>query len=300
MKIIFYIPLLLASIFCKAQDFKKCTIYQFSGEDSTKKHIALVRIFNNQGQIVSETYSNYKTSIVESNIDGTYHYNYSDTLLTEQVFIDYNKDTSKTLYFYNKLNQRVREEYFICERSLRKGVKKGFGQPGGCVVYKEDLDSNCTWLKTNEVTFLYDEHGRLIRKDDKQDFDRVWVYDDTLNRISQEKGYSSGRLAFVDSYQYFMGGYFYSTVNYDNNGKPKLPEYSDYIFSPIYTSTFYLSSLGRITRQTITTEKGIEISEQSFIYDTHGNVLKTSHRYIDKQFVTVGESSQITHIYEYK
>src|SRR5438046_5119714 len=109
---IFYVIALLTNTFCKAQDIKQCIVYQFSGKDSTRKHIALIQTFNQKGKIVSETYSNYKKSSKEGNKDGTYYYYYTDTLLTKRLFIEYNNDTTKVLYYYNARNQCIREEYF--------------------------------------------------------------------------------------------------------------------------------------------------------------------------------------------
>ncbi len=299
MRNLIFIVTVLISTFCKGQDFGKCIVYQFSGVDSTNKHIALVQTFNQAGQIVSETYSNYKKSSNQGNTDGSYFYYYTDSLLTKRFFIADDNDTSKVEYYYDSNRQCIREEYFSCEKRLRKDIKKGLGQPGGCVVFEEDLDKNRTWMKTNEVTFSYNGKGRLIRKDDGQDYDRVWQYD-SLNRIAQEKGYSFDKLEYGEDYKYFNGGYKYSQIFYDGNGKIKVPIYSDIIFNPIFTSTFYLNSNGKIIKEEMTTEKGIKISDKTTYYDSHGRIVKTIHRYLDKHYINANNHPETTHIFEYK
>jgi len=283
----------LTSTFCKAQDFKSCIVYQFAGKDSSKKHISLTQTFNGWGQVISETYSNYKRSSAEGNSDGIYHYYYNDTLLIQQLFIAFNKDTTKVLYWYNDRKQRVKEEHFSCEKRLRKDVKKGFGQAGGCVVFGEDFEKNRTWMKTKEVTFSYDDKGRRIKRDDEQDYTCFWQYD-KLNRIIQEKGYHYyNKLAYVEDYQYFNGGYRYSTIYYDQHEKPEVPKYSDIELSPIYTYTFYLNKKGRITSEEITTEKNAKISSEITQYNNKGRIAKTI--YLDAK-----GQPEITHIFEYK
>jgi hypothetical protein len=289
----FYILFFLTGTFCKAQDYKKCIVYQFAGNDSNKKHIALRQTFNRRGQVVSETYSNYKRSSKEGNSDGTYYYYYTNNILTKRLFIHYNKDTSKVLYYYNVDNQCIREDYFNCERRLKEDVKRD-------VVFDADFEKNRTWMKTNEVTYSYDDKGRKIKKTDGQDYDRLWKYDEQ-NRIIQEKGYGNdNKLAYVEDYQYFDKGYKYSTVYYDFSGDPKPPRYSDIEFSPIYTSTFYLDKKGRVFKQEITTEKSIKISSEITYYDTRGRIVKTLHQYVDEHFLNLNEQAGIIHIFQYE
>jgi hypothetical protein len=144
---------LLASTFCTAQGFRKCIVYQFAGKDSSKKHVSLVQTFNKQGQLVSETFSNYKKNAAQGTDDGTCRYYYNNSILAKQLFIDEWKDTTKVLYYYTDKKQCTKEEHFSCERRLKKNSNKGFGQPGGCVVLDKDLDTNRTWMEENVVFF---------------------------------------------------------------------------------------------------------------------------------------------------
>lgn len=271
MRAILYILILFTSTFCKAQHIKKCIVYQISGKNNTKKHIALIQTFNQKGLLTSEIYSNYKKSSSEGNIDGTYHYYYNGTFLPKHLFVALNMDTLKTLYSYNNLKQLIREEYFSCEKSLRKDVEKRMGQPAGCVVSGKDFEKHKTWLKINEVNYSYDENGRRIKKVDELDYDCVWMYD-TSGRNIQEKGYSFDRLEYVEDYKYFKGGYKNSRIFYDGNANPVTPIYSDIIFNPIFTSFFCVNTKGKIINEVIITEKGIKISDEKTYYDNAGKI----------------------------
>jgi hypothetical protein len=289
---------MLLSALSKAENFSICRVYQYSDTNSNKKHLALVRMLNRSGKVVSETYSDYSSSIVERNVDGTYYYYYSDSLLEKRTFIESNGDKEKTVYFYDCHQRCVREVSFRFEKNTKKDIKKGIGQKDGCIVLEKDFESYRTWSKTNEINHFYDTVGRLVRTENEQDYKRVWTYD-SLNRISQEKGFSAGRLEYIAYYQHFRDGYRYVTVNYNAEGKPELPEYGDYIFSPRYTSTFYVDSTGKTIRKTTSTEKDVLICEELIFYDAHGRISKTVNTYFDKHFIPTGTASTITHIYEY-
>jgi hypothetical protein len=282
------ILILLASTFCKAQDITRCIVYQFAGNDSNKKHIALTQTFNRRAQIVWEKYLNYKSSSSEGYGNGTYRYYYTDSLLTKRLFAD-NKDTTKVLYYYNNRNQCIKEQNFSWERRLKKNVKTDdiFEQ----IPQQEDFEKKRTWIKTNEVTISYDGKGRRIKKADEEDYTHFWKYDES-NRVIQEKGYDDNKLVYVEDYTYFNGGYKYSTVWYDDNEKPQTPKYSDIDLSSIYTFTFYLDKKGRIIKKEITTEKG-EIDTEITDYDKKGRIAKTI--YLDAK-----GQPEITHIFEYE
>lgn len=280
MKFLFLISIFISNILCNAQDFKKCIVYEFSGKDSSKQHIALTKFFNNNGKVVSETYSNYHRSIVEGNSDGTYYYSYNDTLITSIIFINLENDTLKILKHYNNNNYLVKEEHYVCEKQLRK-------------------DTIRTWSKTNEINLIYDTFGRLIKRDEQNVYQKTWKYDNE-NKIIQECGYDNGKLKYKEEYNYFNGGYKYSTIYYDNNGIPEKPEYTDIIFNPIFTTTFYLDRNGQIIKEEITTENGIKINNETTYYNNAGKIVKTINQYFDKHYISSNGQTEITHIFEYK
>jgi YD repeat-containing protein len=283
-----YISLLLINTFCNAQDLKKCTVYQFAGTDSSKKHISLVQTFNGRGQIISEAYSIYKKSSAEGIENGTYYYYYNDTLLSMRVWISYRNDTSKMICYYNSQNQLTKEEYFRCERRLKKEVQESNID----VMFDRDFEKNRTWMKVNEASFTYDEKGRIIKKTDEHDYTRSWQYD-SLNRITQEKGYMYNKLAFVKGYHYFNGGYKYSTVYYDENEKPRAANHRGSKVYATYTRTFLTDEKGRIINEEIKDEKGMLMNSEVTEYDEKGRIVKTV--FFDSKRVP-----EITHIFHYK
>ena len=101
----------------------ECDVYQYPKTDSLNKFISHIQLFNQIGQIVSETYKDYMTSAYDGTADGTYYYFYKDTLLvTSTSSIDFMNDSTKTLYYYNKKGLLDKMEHFSYERRLKKGV----------------------------------------------------------------------------------------------------------------------------------------------------------------------------------
>lgn len=299
-KPIIFLYILLSCLYCQAQYHHKCTVYQHDGLDTTKKHVALVQLFNEKGKVISKTYSQYMENSNVFTGDGTYLYLYNDTLLAEVLCIEGPKDTSsRSLYFYDSCHRLIRLEYYHCERKLRNGLRKGFGQPGGCIVYAEDFDTTKTWTKSDETTFEYDNLGRRIGKHGGHDYDRAWEYD-SLNRISEERCYSGGRLKCKEEYHYHNGYYQYARVYYDEFGNPELPDYRNGVFNPIFHFSFYTNDSGQLTRQTLTTETGMEIWYELYEYDEKGRYKKITNRYTDKHYIRDGVSPEIVHIYEYE
>lgn len=292
MKNLLCLVILVSSLFCKAQNIEKCTVFQYSGNDSLKKHIARIQIYNTHGLIEMETYTNYKTSINGGYRDGTYHYYYMDTLLYKRVFIDDNQDTLKTLYLYNEKNQIIKEEYFESKKELRKDASKG------CVHFEKDFELFRTWMKISEVNYTYDEKGRKVKKVEENNYTRVWEYD-SISRIKLEMGYSGNQLSYMEKYLYFKDSFKFSTIQYDSDGNPKPALYSDIFFQPIFTTTNYLNTKGQIIKTETTTEKNIIIGNEITEYYSNGKIRKTIHTTIDKHYLDSNSSPVITHIFEY-
>tara|TARA_B110000208_G_C11772842_1_gene430933 strand:+ start:1126 stop:1296 length:171 start_codon:yes stop_codon:yes gene_type:complete len=52
-------------------------------------------------------------------------------LLVLSKSIDKNKDSAKTVYFYNDKRLKIKEEYYTYKKRMKKNSDKGFGRPGG-------------------------------------------------------------------------------------------------------------------------------------------------------------------------
>jgi hypothetical protein len=264
----------------------------FANNDSNKIHLALIQKFNQRNQLLTETYKNYQRNSGEGNTDGTYYYYYQDTLLTKVIYIDYHLDTSKRLIFYDTNNKLIKEERYKCKKRLRKDVDKGFGRPGGCVVFEEDFENFRTWAKENEIHFMYDKLGRIIERNDLNDYDKKWKYNNQ-NQIEQEIGFDNGKLKYKEEYIYFEGGYKNTRIYYEENGLPEKPEYANGIFSPIYTSTYYTNVNGQVYKEVVTTEKNELISTELFFYNKEKQIIRSD-------FINGKGEKEITHRYDYK
>ena len=285
----------LLLLICKiglAQDYTTCNIYQFANNSSHKKHIALVQKFNKKGQIISEKYANYKRNSAEGHVDGIYNYYYTDTLLTMVIFIHADKDTMKTLNYYDNSNRLIKTERYKCTKQLKKMLIRDSADPAGVLYLRRITEDFRTWSKTGEINITYDKNSRKVKRDDQNDYDKEWKYDEE-NRVTEEIAYSGRRLAFRKGFIYFKDGYSYTTIYYDENGEPEKPEYSEFIFSPIYTTTVYTDSKNRIYKEEVTTEKQKKLSSELSYYDNKDRLIKTV-------FFEVNHKKKMTHIYEYK
>jgi len=287
---------LLISTFCWAQDFTKCNVFQFSGTDSLNKHIAITQTFNKSGQLILETYKNYKRNSSEGRSDGTYYYYYKDTLLIKRMFVDEKKDTSKMICYYNNENQLIKEEHFNCEKKIRKDVDKGLGRLGGCVVLEEDFEKFRTWEKISEINYSYDKLGRKILYDaTKLHFDSqnryTWIYDDK-GRIQKYNSYNNDRLIWIEDYTYTSDDYNFARIWYEN-GEPTKRKYWEKEEPTIFTFTYLLNKKGNILKEIVTTNKNEIISGEITDYDSKDRVSKIV-------YLNTKDEIEMTHIFEYK
>lgn len=295
MKSSIYIILFLTNFYCFGQQ-NKCHVYQYAGNEISKKHIALSQTYNSQGLIITETYSNYKRNSAEGREDGTFYYYYEDTLLIKRIFVNAKEDTTKVLCFYNLKEQLIKEEFYSCERRLKKDVDKGLGRPGGCIVFEEDYEKTRTWKKISEINYSYDNLGRIILYDaTKLHFSSqnryTWAYDNK-NRISKYCSFENDRLIWTRDFIYTEDGYKYSTIWY-KDGKPEVPEYWNKESFTIYTRTFHLNEYGETIKEVITNDKNENVSIEETVYNKKRKIAKTI-------FYNAQGNKEITHIYEYK
>jgi len=287
----------LIALTSEGQDYTKCKVFQFAGTDSLKKKLVSEKFYNAQGQLTSYYFKGYKQSSTVGMSDSRHFNFYHDTLLILSTSIDENQDSSKTIYHYNALGQKVREEHFSYERRLRKDSDKGFGRPGGCIVTDKDYDKKRTWAKTSEIVFQYDSSGNKILFDATQlhftsQNKYTWVYDEQ-NRIVEHSSYDDSKLIWTERFEYFHGGYEFTRTWYDYDGTPKHLKERNWEYVPQFTFTYELNVKGDVIREQVTTEKGVMTSSMTTQYNSDGRVARTIH------FDSKGQP-EITHIYQYQ
>jgi hypothetical protein len=271
---------------CNGQNYSKLEIFQFTGNDSLKKTIALTQTFNTLGQLTTETYNGYKRNLVDGPSDGLYFYYYKDTLLTRRVFVDNAKDSTKMLCHYNKKKQSIKQEHFTFKK--RNKINNNKGQ-----VKSEDIK---TWEKTSEIDYSYDEQGNEILYDaTKLHFTSQNKYTskyDNLGRVLQYCSFSDERLIWVKDYSYFLNGYKIIRTWYDYEGNPEHLKTKSWEYTPQNTYTFYLDKNGRVLKEVTSTEKNEKISAVTTFYNSNGQISRTV--YLNEK-----DMSKLTHIYTY-
>lgn len=279
------------------QNYTKCKVFQYAGIDSLNKKIVSEESYDAKGLLTSYYYKGYQESSSVSNSDSKYFNFYHDTLLVLSTSIDEDKDSSKTIYYYNASGQKTKEEHFDYKRRLKKDSDKGLGQPGGCIVTDKDYEKNKTWEKTSEINFKYDSNGNIILYDaTKLHFTSqnkyTWTYDGQ-NRVVEYSSYDNTKLIWTERFEYFNGGYKFTRTWYDYDGSPKHLNDKDYEYWPQYTFTYKLNDKGQVVEEKVTTEKGELTSSETTTYNSSSKIIRRTN------FDSKGQPD-ITHIYLYE
>jgi YD repeat-containing protein len=272
-------------------------VFQYSGVDSLNKKLVSEEFYNSKGQLTSYYYMDYKESSFVGNSDSKYFIFYQDTLLVLSTSIDEDKDSSKTIYYYNAAGQKIKEEHFNYKRRLKKDSDKGLRRPGGCIVTEKDYEKNKTWEKTSEINFQYDSNGNKILYDaTKLHFSSqnkyTWKYDEQ-NRIVEHSSYDDTRLIWTEQFEYFNQGYKFTRTWFDYDGTPKQLKEKSWEYWPQYTFTYKLSTNGQVIEEKVMTEKGELTSSETTHYNSSGKIIKKTN------FDSKGQPD-ITHIYIYE
>ena len=270
------------------QQFYNCDIYQYKGTDSLNKFVSLKKIFNSSGQIIMETYKNYRRSASEGHQNRTYCYFYNDTLLVRRTSIDDKGDSTKILYYYNSNNKLITQEYYTFERRMKKNVTWD-------LLSDDDFEKERTWLKTSSIEYTYDEEGRKILYDATRlhyssQNRYIWIYD-SLGRVIKHYSFDNNCPTWLEKFTYFNDGYSFTRTWYDDKENPKhLNEKGEYW--PLYTFTHKLNEKGQVIERQVTNEKREKGGKEITSYNTNGDIEKfTSYNN--------NEEPEITHIYIY-
>lgn len=287
----------IITLTCVGQNYTKRKVFQYSGNDSLNKKLVSEETYNSKGQITSYYYKGYQKSSSISNSDSKYFNFYKDSLLVLSTSIDEDKDSSKTIYFYNASRQKIKEEHFDYKRRLKKDSDKGFGRPGGCIVTDKDCEKDKTWEKTSEIKFKYDSNGNKILYDaTKLHFTSqnkyTWTYDEQ-NRVVEHSSYDDTKLIWTEQFEYFRDGYKFTRTWYDYDGTPKQLKAKSWEYWPQYIFTYKLNSNGQVIEEKVMTEKGELTSSETTLYNSSGKIIKNT------QFDSQGQPD-ITHIYLYE
>lgn len=253
-----------------------CEVYQYEDNNRSDKTIALTQTYNSAGKIVSEVYKGHRQDIHVGSIDATYTYLYNDTFLIKRICADYHGDSTKTLYKYNSKGQLESWEHYTDNER-----------------HDWNTDKPKHWEKTSVVFFSYDEDGRKTVYDATglhySSWNKyIWTYDN-IGRLQSHKAYNTNELIWSHDYTYFDGGYSYTTIWYDEDGKPKNLDAD----RTVYTFIFLTDANGRVVKETIKNEKGDVINSSTTTYNQTGKIEK-------KVFFDNKNKPRLTHLYVYQ
>lgn len=280
-----YLTILLLSVLFNYSQ-KEIHIYQYEGSDSLSKKLTLKILFNKNGKVTSEKYSDYMENCTDGYADGKYFYSYNDTVLISRSFLDPIGDCTKCSYYYNSQNQltkEIRTSYF---RSLKKGIDKGYGRKDGCIVYDSDFEKKRSWNEGFTIITIYNSKGLKTEEytptdDSTMQKKDIWEYNDD-GKIKCKTLRRGNNILSESRYKYYLNGYKIVFSHFNENGQTE--------DSPVIHE-FYLDSFGKELSEIISINS-IVINSTKKYYNS-ANLLTRSICFNEK-----GEA-EITHLYKY-
>lgn len=270
-----------------AQQFHKCTIYQYRLNDSSKKKVVCSQLFNSKGRVVDEVVEDYVQYLnvngaggtcIGIKEDGHYQYYYNDTALVLSVksHSDHSRkdrlDTVKT-YFYYDDNRRLEKKIMIPHQiidSPRKFVCDDCEDPNQVILYSSDT-----------TLYFYGRSGNLMREihnSDGYNTQNNFSYD-SINCLITDSFFIKHKFHFVISFAY--GAFGYEKRHYFWEGSnPLVTKYSldekgriiEEKSDNEMTKTFYYPD-GRISRK-------LYFGRDYYRQDTDELILTTTHLFV--------------------
>lgn len=219
-----------------------------------------------------------------------YMYVYKAGLLAERTYSYKEGDSSKTTFYYDDRNRLIKEDHFSFERRLKKGVDKGLGRPGGCLLADSDFEKHRTWQYESGRRYAYDVMGRKAKEDDLNGYTRTWHYD-SLGMVLAVNHYAYKKLTRRLEYVYRRDGYDILFSDYDDSGKSR--QETEPGNWPRSMRTFIVNEKGTIIEELYRYENGEVITRKKYAYYQDGKLYRTVHYNEWRQ-------PEITHIYVYE
>jgi hypothetical protein len=271
------------------QQYSKCRVFQYIGNDSLNKVLVSERNYNSKGLLTYSWCDGFKTCL-PCGWDAKYWNSYDDTtFVSTTAFFPNSNDSSRTIFFYNTSCQKIKEEYFDCTRKKIKPVNRN-------VVFDSDFEKERTWSKSGEKDFKYDDKGNCIVTEEQHNSvlsEKHLLTYDLQNRMLVDSSVWYSYLLSVTVYSYSPGGYQTIHTSFDNEGKPQHLKKRDFEYWAQYFTDYKLNEQQQITGAIVKTEKGEIVSSTITVYDASGKI---------KREIISGSKGQpaITHLYLYE
>lgn len=291
-RVLLFAGLLLGTSLTAQPGHKECHVIQTNAQDTTKKHVSLVKKFDEAGRVVYERYSWYNTDYQNGKQNGAYHYEYFGDHLTEKMYVeksrmDQNWDTTRWVYIYE--NNRIKKEItYKFEARIKKDFK-------GCEPKYPDDFSSKQWYLVKDKDFYYNTNGQLIEEyaPTVSIFaQNRYTYEyDPEGRLLYERSYSNDNLIWTEQYRYEPNKTTMTRL-WEHEGKEE--KWTNPLF---WTFVRTYDDRGNLIREECSfdklEEKNVFHSATSYAYDASGRLLKV---------VSYGKDykAQIVHEYVYK
>jgi len=189
---------------------KTCRIFQYSGIDSFNAKVTLTITYNDNGQITTEKYVGYKTTLYDGSGDGICSYFYDSHQRLQRM--DYNKDTMNPQKSIHNPEDGTRRQSYLYDSSgkliyvksssyLRKVMP---APPEFRNKWRHSYSLFPSWDKGSIMYYAYDSINRLIDKNAPkagQQNHYTFKYN-TDNKLIEEDSYTDTTLLYRQLYTY--------------------------------------------------------------------------------------------------
>jgi|GEM_PF-2891867 hypothetical protein len=262
-----------------------CRVMEFLDQDSLQTKEQATLVYNNRGQLISETYFRFQETCLFYHVGYSVRYTYKDTLLVEKVLSVKQRNPSKYTYTHDEKGRVKTESKFVWVPD--PGAVPGH-RPG---MPAENTTVSGKWNQVSYATITYDAKGRKISWDATRLHDgnenlEKWEYDDQ-NRVTTHQIYAHGKLAHKTDYTYYDGGYRYWEINYTSEGDLASDREQGDGYKSMIIHAVTLDKNGKIRTEELTSEKGDKQCSKTFYYDKDGRFMKTvTYDYLSGALIT--------------
>ncbi len=92
---------------------------------------------------------------------------------------------------------------FDYQRRIKKGVDKGYGSAGGCIITEDDYEKTKSWKLETVWNYIYDKQGQLIEKISpviNSGQNRYLYKYDSVGRLSEEQSLEGKDPIWIEKY----------------------------------------------------------------------------------------------------
>jgi hypothetical protein len=257
------------------ESYDVCSTYYFHANDNLNPIIARVLSHDQAGREKEVVYTSFESYVPATSL---VLYDSSGKKYVDYYRIDekgLRQTLTKTIYYYNKKDQLTQSVAFDFERRIKKGVDKGLGRPGGCIVVDDDYEKQKSWGLASVWNYKYDDQGRLIEKvaavlNSTQD--RYLYSYDAMGRIKEERSLEGHRLIWIENYTYGHHEYEFTRTWFEKDGS-RGKEWNG-LLTPVDTFRFKTDKFNNVTEELVIEEGGRQVNKDNKFYDAQNRLIK--------------------------